>query len=273
MKGIYKMKNFLIFIMFLIAGIGIYYTLSTSYAENPHVKQTDIIINDTVKDTTSTSKAKDTTSTSKAKDTTSTSKAKDTTSTSKEEKYNLVDLIELNSNIYIDLRYSRTNNFTGKQIYPYSARAFLLKDTAQKLIAANEELYELGYRIKVLDAYRPHKYQYILRAAAEEQNPTTATFVANPDTGSHHNRGASVDITLTDLEGRELNMPTEYDHFGPEASIYYNGCTKEQMINREILGTVMEKHGFRRISSEWWHFDDVNHKDYPILEVDFNELY
>ena len=68
-------------------------------------------------------------------------------------------------------------------------------------------------------------------------------------------------------------MPTEFDHFGSEASIYYEGCTKKQKENRELLGKIMEKHGFRRISSEWWHFDDVNYADYPILEVDFNELY
>ena len=188
-------------------------------------------------------------------------------------KYNLTNLIELNTNLCIELRYASENNFTGKAIYPSCAKALLLKDTADKLMDANEELYHLGYRIKVLDAYRPHKYQYILRDVATKQNPETANFIADPDKGSHHNRGASVDITLTYLDGREVDMPTEFDFFGPEASIYYEGCTKEQKENRELLGNIMVKHGFRRISSEWWHFDDVNYTDYEILEVDFNELY
>ena len=43
--------------------------------------------------------------------------------------------------------------------------------------------------------------------------------------------------------------------------------------NRELLGTIMEKHGFRRISSEWWHFDDVDFREYPLLDVDFIDLY
>ena len=191
----------------------------------------------------------------------------------KESMYDLVNLTELNTNLCIELRYASQNNFTNTQVYPYSSKALLLKSTAEKLAAANEEFYQLGYRIKVLDAYRPHKYQYTLREAAYNNDPKTAGFVANPETGSHHNRGAAVDITLTDLEGRELNMPTEFDFFGPEASIYYEGCTKEQKENRELLGKVMEKHGFKRISSEWWHFDDVDCTNYPILEVDFNELY
>lgn len=245
------MKNFIIFILFSISSLSLYYIITphTSFASNNNTLQVDDNITLIESTTTEPIKIK------------------------KEEKYGLMNLVELNTNLCIELRYASTNNFTGKQIYPFSARAFLQKDTAEKLMAANEELYHLGYRIKILDAYRPHKYQYTLREAAELNNPATASFVANPDTGSHHNRGASVDITLTDLEGNELNMPTEFDHFGPEASIYYEGCTKEQKENRELLGKTMEKHGFRRISSEWWHFDDTNYANYPILEVDFSELY
>jgi len=239
------MKKFIVLLMFLTAGIGIYYSSNISRASTYTTEISDI----------------------------TNTPSKYELEIPKEEEYNLVNLVELPTNLCIELRYASTNNFTGKQIYPYSAKALLQKDTADKLMAANEELYKLGYRIKVLDAYRPHKYQYTLREVAEEQNPKTAGFVANPDTGSHHNRGASVDITLTDLNGIELDMPTEFDHFGPEASINYNGCTKVQKENRELLGKIMEKHGFRRISSEWWHFDDVNYADYPILEVDFNELY
>ena len=187
--------------------------------------------------------------------------------------YGLVDISKLPSNFIIELRYASTNNFAKTQFYPKIAKAYLQKSTAEKLVAANEELYKLGYRIKILDAYRPNRYQYDLRNAAAEINPATQGYIADPKTGSHHNRGTTVDITLTDLEGREVNMPTGYDHFGPEASISYNECTKEQKENRELLGTIMEKHGFRRISSEWWHFDDVDFREYPLLDVDFIDLY
>ncbi|MBP3284588.1 MAG: M15 family metallopeptidase [Clostridia bacterium] len=189
-----------------------------------------------------------------------------------ENDYNLVNLISLNTNLSIDLKYATTDNFAGIQFYPKIAKAYLREGTAKKLMAANEEFYSLGYRIKIFDAYRPRRYQYDLREAARQINPATQGYIANPDTGSHHNRGASVDITLTDLEGHELDMPTGFDHFGPEASITYNGCTEEQKANRELLGTIMEQHGFRRISSEWWHFDDKDYLDYELLDVDFAEL-
>lgn len=187
--------------------------------------------------------------------------------------YGLVNLNDLSTNLLIDLRYASKDNFTGEQIYPSISFAILREETAEKLKNANEELYQLGYRIKIWDAYRPHRYQFTLREVAEKQNPKTASFVANPTTGSNHNRAASVDITLTDLQGREVDMPTGFDHFGPEASINYTGCTKEQIKNRELLGTIMEKHGFKRIKSEWWHFDDVECKNYDILDLDFIELY
>lgn len=190
----------------------------------------------------------------------------------KENEYDLVNLVSLDTNLTIELRYASTNNFAGTQFYPFTAKAMLRRSTAEKLKNANEELYTLGYRIKVLDAYRPYKYQQALRDAAEAINPSWGPFIADPKTGSLHNRGVSVDITLTDLEGRELDMPTTYDYFGKEASINYNGCTEEQKKNRELLGTIMVKHGFRRISSEWWHFDDIDYKDYDIIDVGFNEL-
>lgn len=189
------------------------------------------------------------------------------------EENGLVNLIDLNTNLVIDLRYATTNNFTGKQIYPSISFAALREETAEKLLNANEELYQLGYRIKIWDAYRPYRYQFKLREVAEEQNPKTASYIANPQTGSNHNRGTSVDITITDLQGREVDMPTDFDHFGLESSITYTGCTKEQIKNRELLGTIMEKHGFRRINSEWWHFDDVDSKNYDILDLDFIQLY
>jgi D-alanyl-D-alanine dipeptidase len=187
--------------------------------------------------------------------------------------YGLIDLNTLPTNFVIDLRYATENNFAGKQFYPKIAKAYLQESTAEKLMAANEELYQLGYRIKIWDAYRPRRYQYDLRKAANEINPKTEGYIANPITGSHHNRGTTVDITLTDLEGREIDMPTGFDHFGKESSINYTGCTKTQMENRELLGKIMEKHGFRRIESEWWHFDDVDCRNYPLLDIDFIDLY
>ncbi|WP_207654017.1 M15 family metallopeptidase [Desulforamulus profundi] len=39
--------------------------------------------------------------------------------------------------------------------------------------------------------------------------------------------------------------------------------TKEQIKNRELLGSVMVRHGFKRIGSEWWHFENTGAKVIP----------
>jgi D-alanyl-D-alanine dipeptidase len=189
-----------------------------------------------------------------------------------ENEYDLVNIIDLNTNISVEIRYASTDNFAGIQFYPYTAKAMLRKNTAEKLKNANEEFYKLGYRLKVFDAYRPYSYQQQLRDAAYNINTSWAPYLADPSRGSNHNRGTAVDITLTTLDGKELDMPTSFDYFGKEASISYNGCTEEQKKNRELLAEIMIKHGFNRINSEWWHFDDTEAANYEILDVTFNEL-
>ncbi|MEW6065233.1 MAG: M15 family metallopeptidase [Bacillota bacterium] len=46
--------------------------------------------------------------------------------------------------------------------------------------------------------------------------------------------------------------------------------TKEQIKNRELLGSVMVRHGFKRIGSEWWHFENTGAKSYPLLDIPFD---
>ena len=91
-------------------------------------------------------------------------------------------------------------------------------------------------------------------------------YVANPAKGSNHNRGAAVDLTLVDKEGRELPMPSDYDEFSERAHRDYAGGTEEQRKNRQILEDEMTKEGFHGISTEWWHFDDKDCKNYPLLD-------
>lgn len=178
----------------------------------------------------------------------------------------LVELKQLDNSFIIDLRYATDNNFTGKKIYS-QAVCLINKKTAEKLIAANNEFREMGYKIKIFDAYRPFSAQRILWEAAEDKS-----FVANPNKGSVHNRGAAVDITLVDMDGNEVDMPSGYDEFTNRARIDYMDCTQLQKKNRELLASIMVKHGFKRISNEWWHFDDTNAKSYPILDVSFEEF-
>ena len=52
----------------------------------------------------------------------------------------------------------------------------------------------------------------------------------------------------------KLDMGTEYDHFGPEAHTINRDLPEEVLKNRDILTKMMEIHGLKGITSEWWHF-------------------
>lgn len=178
----------------------------------------------------------------------------------------LMELLKLDSSFVIDLKYASSDNFTGKRIYTQS-KCILHKNTAAKLIKANGEFKKLGFKIKVFDAYRPYSAQKVLWDAAYDKS-----FVADPGKGSVHNRGAAVDVTLVDNSGAELPMPSEFDEFTKRAHLNYKDCPENRIKNRELLGKIMVKCGFKRISNEWWHFDDTDAKKYPIQDIPFESF-
>ena len=121
----------------------------------------------------------------------------------------LVELVTLDPTIKLDIRYAATNNFMGKVVYP-EARAFLQRPAAEALVAAHRELARHGYGLMIHDGYRPWtitKLFWDMAAGTPMQE-----FVADPKSGSKHNRGCAVDLTLYDLaNGQTVQMPGDYD--------------------------------------------------------------
>lgn len=183
----------------------------------------------------------------------------------------LVELVKINSNFVLDIRYATTNNFTGKKVYP-SARCFLQQEAAEALDKVQQELEKQNLGLKIWDAYRPLSVQKIFWEIYPDEN-----YVADPVKGSRHNRGCAVDLTLIDLKtGQELVMPSEFDDFSEKAHRNYDKMEPETAKNCKLLQDIMEKHGFRGLSSEWWHFDFVGidtavgqevWKQYPVSDV------
>ncbi|HEX2927409.1 MAG TPA: M15 family metallopeptidase [Ruminiclostridium sp.] len=177
-------------------------------------------------------------------------------------KQDLVLVSDYSSGFSIDMKYATFDNFTGKTLYP-SPTCVLTKGTLEKLIKANNILTKQGYRIKIWDAYRPLSVQKIMWEAAPDKN-----YVASPNgSGSKHNRGAAVDVTLVDSKGKELKMPTGFDNFTAKASPNYKGMTAEQRKNLNILTNAMTSSGFKPLSTEWWHFDDTDWKSCKVRDV------
>ena len=142
----------------------------------------------------------------------------------------MTDLEKAIKGIRLDIRYATRNNFTGEVIYT-APKAYAKMPVAQALKRVQDSLslYHLG--LKVFDAYRP----YAATLRFYEVYPDT-TFVANPRSGSRHNRGCAVDLTLVEFAtGKELPMPTGYDDFSPKASPDYTDLPDTVIANRKFL--------------------------------------
>ncbi|MFH1453429.1 MAG: M15 family metallopeptidase [Armatimonadota bacterium] len=181
-------------------------------------------------------------------------------------KTELVDISSLDSSIQVDLKYASGDNVFGEIIYPAN-KAYLQKPVAEKLIKIQEKLNKKGYSLKIWDAYRPLSVQKLIWKIKPD-----SMFVANPATGSNHNRGCAVDATLTDKNGNEIPMPTKFDDFSPKASPDYNNLSKDIIKNRDLLIKVFKEEGFVQYKNEWWHFNYKDAKQYPVLDISFEEL-
>ncbi len=181
----------------------------------------------------------------------------------------LVELTQLDKTIKLDVRYARSDNFVGRAVYT-EARAFLQKPAAEALLRVHRKLKKQNLGLMIFDGYRPWSVTKIFWEVTPEDK---RKFVANPKTGSRHNRGCAVDLSLYDLKtGKLVEMPTDFDDFTDEASPSYDGATKKQKKNRDLLRQMMEAEGFTVNDNEWWHFDYKDWADYAIYDVAFSEI-
>jgi len=184
-------------------------------------------------------------------------------------KPNLVELVTLDPLIHLDIRYATDGNFMGSRMYN-QARAFAQRPAALALVRAGRKLQELGYGLLIHDAYRPW---YVTKMFWEATPESLRTFVANPATGSKHNRGCAIDLSLYDLKtGRPVQFPSGYDEFSERAYSDYAGGTAIQNKHRALLRQAMEGQGFVVNPTEWWHFDFKDWQKYPVMNVKFEDL-
>ena len=181
----------------------------------------------------------------------------------------LVNVQEENPQIQVKLRYSGTRNFLGIDIYGALTQAYLQPMAARKLARAQHYLDSLkpGYKLLVWDAVRPISAQQMLWDSINKPDSLKHLYVAPPGRHSLHNYGCAADVTLLDSTGRQLDMGTDFDHFGikayprKEAYCLRNQLLKpEHIVHRETLREVMQKGGFSPITTEWWHFNACSRK-------------
>ena len=171
--------------------------------------------------------------------------------------------------IRLDLRYATTNNFTGRILYS-QARAFLQGVAAEALMRARDSAMKEGYGLTLFDAYRPWR---VTKALWDATPPSQRNYVANPKRGSRHNRSCAVDLSLHALEtGALVEIPSAFDDFSERAHRDYMRASAEAIANRTRLAGYMEDEGFIGMSNEWWHFDYKDWREYPVLDLPFEDL-
>lgn len=178
-----------------------------------------------------------------------------------------VDLSAVLDSALFDIRYATDNNFTGEVIYP-SAEAWARRPVAEALKQVEDSLLSLGFGLVIYDAYRPYAATVKFYEVYGDTN-----YVASPYSGSRHNRGCAIDLGLYDREtGELLKMPTEYDNFTEEAHQATVSQDRDAEANKIMLREIMVYHGFDVYPYEWWHYDYQNWKDFPLMNLSFNQL-
>ena len=183
----------------------------------------------------------------------------------------------------LDVRYYTTYNFVGERIDGYEQPVVLMtKEAAAALALVNRDMRAQGLRLVVYDAYRPQRAVDHFVRWAEDVSDTRMKAIFYPEVDkadlfergfiakrSGHSRGSTVDLTLLDEKsGMLLDMGGPFDFFGELSHPDFAGVTTELHANRMLLRDAMVTHGFKPLSTEWWHFTLVN-EPYPDTYFDF----
>ncbi len=170
-----------------------------------------------------------------------------------------VDVATVIPDAVIDLRYATTNNFTGVVLYP-KATCKLRRAVVERLVTAADLLRAKDRRLLLWDCYRP----LAIQKALWKQVPDPR-YVANPKTGSRHNRGAAVDLGLVDQDGKPVKLPTAFDDFS-KAAHRKRALAGAAGAEARTLQAAMTEAGFVGLATEWWHYDAPGGRTYAIAD-------
>ncbi|MCL4365476.1 MAG: M15 family metallopeptidase [Candidatus Marsarchaeota archaeon] len=143
----------------------------------------------------------------------------------------------------------------------------LRKGAAERLHLAQQSLPK-GYRLKILDGYRPLSAQKAIYsqyfnefkkahpgATDREAEDETDKWVANPEKMvPPHSTGGVLDLTIQYAEGNELDMGSGINTTGQSSHTDAGEIGPRQRENRNLLISAMTGAGFANYEMEWWHW-------------------
>jgi zinc D-Ala-D-Ala dipeptidase len=179
-----------------------------------------------------------------------------------------VDAATVVPKLIAEMRYAGSHNFVGRPIDGYEAPHCLLTRAAANALAdVARDLEPRGLVIKAFDCYRPTRAvaNFVRWARDLKDQKMKVEFYPDVDkrtlfrdgyiaTQSGHSRGSTIDLTLAQTDGHQLDMGTPFDFFGPKSWTADPSVGAEAHKNRMLLASAMRRRGFRSYDKEWWHF-------------------
>ncbi|HEU5275025.1 MAG TPA: M15 family metallopeptidase [Xanthobacteraceae bacterium] len=194
-----------------------------------------------------------------------------------------VDAAAVVPGLVVEMRYAGAHNFVGRPVDGYVRPVCITTRAAAAALAqVQRDLETRGLGLKVFDCYRPVRaVQHFVRWARDVRDVATrGEFYPTIDkrdlfrlgyiaAQSGHSRGSTVDLSLvTRADGRELDMGTPFDTFGPHSWPSDTSVSAQARANRATLAAAMRRHGFRPYAREWWHFT-LNGEPFRTTYFDF----
>lgn len=220
---------------------------------------------------------------------------------------NFVDVAQNIPGLELDIRYFGEHNFLGARVDGYPApKCLLTKEAASALLNVQHELNKHALTLKIYDCYRPQQaVDHFVRWAKDVDDvKTKKEFYPALDKinlfkdgyiseKSGHSRGSTIDLTIVPLpvpkqeeyfpeqdlrecyldinkrfKDNSIDMGTGFDCFHTQSHTENKEIGYQQRVNRMLLKTLMEKHGFKNYAKEWWHFT-LDDEPYPDTYFDF----
>ncbi|MGH2476749.1 MAG: D-Ala-D-Ala dipeptidase VanX [Candidatus Limnocylindrales bacterium] len=194
-----------------------------------------------------------------------------------------VFLDEVLTGVRWDAKYATWDNFTGTPVDGYEVNRIVgSRVLADALLDATTRAADMGFGLLVWDAYRPQRAvdRFIEWSTQPEDGRTKQRFYPNIDRAemftrgyiaprSGHSRGSAVDLTLYRLDTEELTaMGGGHDLMDKRSHHGARGISVTEAQNRSSLCSIMERSGFERYASEWWHYR-LRDEPYPDTYFDF----
>ncbi|MFE0806420.1 M15 family metallopeptidase [Streptomyces sp. NPDC058794] len=147
--------------------------------------------------------------------------------------------------------------------------AYLREGVLARLLEAQAQL-PPGLRLLFVEGYRPpalqrhyfDKYATRLRAEHPDWSPdrirSAASRYVSPPAIAPHSAGAAVDLTLADLDGRELDLGTRMNATPEESAgacyTHAANISEKARSHRSVLGAALTAAGLVNYPTEWWHW-------------------